>query len=318
MKLSVIIPVYNAANKIHIMIDSIIKSKLDFEVICVNDGSKDNSVNVIENYNDERIKVLTKENEGTFKAWQYGLKYASGEYVTIFDQDDYIDEGYIEYIYYFMDNIKADVLITPYYIEEESGENYVCEIGLEDGLYQEKDLYKIKDRILGGLIPYAKFTKVIKREVLQKQVKCTYQGQLRDFEDWLTMVEVFDFSDSIFIKNQSYYHYIQYSNSVSKSTLSYRKNFDSLKKIMNVMRTKTYKKIDNNNYKSFCFYALNILLNKCLSIEEYDLAKEIIEMDIYHNQVLYSNIKKLKGFILYTKSLWVFRIKNKMRRYKDK
>lgn len=82
------------------------KSQKDFEVICVNDGSTDNSLSILQSYQDDRVTVYSKKNEGVFKTWQYGLTKAKGDYVTIFDDDDYIDSEYIDVIYDFINNIR--------------------------------------------------------------------------------------------------------------------------------------------------------------------------------------------------------------------
>lgn len=313
MKLSIIVPVYNAENSIHILLDSILCSSKDFEVICVNDGSTDNSVSVIQNYEDSRVRVLTKINEGTFKTWQYGVKNSIGDYITILDQDDYIDKDYIDYIFQFIDSVKADILFTPYYVQMENGEKTICEIGIESGLYCGSELQKIRDKLLGGMVPYAKFTKVVKRELYEKQIKNTFNGQLRDYEDWLTMVEIFAMAESIYISNKAYYHYIQYANSVSKSTLSYKRNYESLMKVIEFLTHNTRNTIGDHNYNSFCFRALNIMLEKCLSIGEYNLAKKVISLDLFHNNVMHSNLSIIKKIIFYTKNIWLIKLYQRIR-----
>lgn len=313
MKLSIVIPVYNAEKNIHILLDSVLCSNKEFEVICVNDGSSDNSTSVINSYNDSRVKVFTKENEGTFKAWQYGVKYATGDYITIFDQDDYIDSDYIDFIYEFMNSIQADILFTPYYVEQENGERSICKIGIDEGVYKYDGLSKISDKLLGGMVPYAKFTKVVRRELYERQVANTYQGQLRDYEDWLTLVEIFKMANSIYIKNKPYYHYIQYSNSVSKSTISYKRNYVSLMTILNFMKNDSSVRLDERNYNSFGFRALNILLGKCLQIGEYDLANEIVSHSLFHDNVISSDINIFRKIVFYTKSIWIVKLYRKIR-----
>lgn len=316
MNLSIIVPIYNAEAKLHILLDSIVCSKLNFELICINDGSKDNSVDVLQSYNDSRIKIFTKENEGTFKAWQYGLEKATREYVTILDQDDYVDPDYLSYINEFIEKINADVLFTPYYVQQESGEKIVCNIGLKEGLYIKEHLDSIRNALLGARVPYAKFTKIIRKIILQEQVKQTYQGKISDFEDWLTMVEVFGKIQSLYVHNRAYYHYIQYSNSVSKSTISYKRNLESLMKIINFLENNFPPNMSYDNYKSFCFYGLNCILNKSIAIEEWDLVDNILNMELFHRYVLKSEISLIRKFIFYTKITWVFKLyikrKNKL------
>ena len=92
-KISVIIPVYNVSEYISRCADSIISQNLfDIEIIFVNDGTKDNSREIVQKYqhDDSRIMILDKENGGLSSARNYGLKYAKGEYVLFVDSDDYL------------------------------------------------------------------------------------------------------------------------------------------------------------------------------------------------------------------------------------
>ncbi len=304
MKLSIIVPIYNISNKIHILLDSVLKSELDFEVICVNDGSTDDTLAVLESISDNRLIVLTKKNEGTFKTWQYGVKKSSGEYVTILDQDDYIDEDYIQFIFDFIENIKADVLFTPYYVEDENGNKRCEQLPLEEGLYEGSNLNRIRRRLISGMVPYGKFTKVISSKILKEQIENTYQGDVRDFEDWLTMIQVFGKINSLYISHKPFYHYIQHNNgnSVSKSTISYRKNYASLKNMMDFLTVSNYVKLDNNVLDMIYFYSSRIILNKCTKISEVSLADEILKNKRFNKCIRYSNIKLYEKIILLTRN----------------
>lgn len=92
-KVSVIVPVYNAEKFLHQCIDSILGQTLqDLEVICVNDGSTDDSLAILQDYaaKDARVKVITKPNAGYGHSMNMGLDAATGEYMGIVDSDDYI------------------------------------------------------------------------------------------------------------------------------------------------------------------------------------------------------------------------------------
>jgi len=99
-KYSVIVPVYNAESTLKRCVDSILaQTYSNFELILVNDGSKDNSYDIINEYaanNDNRIKVIHKQNEGVSSARNDALKYATGEYIIFIDSDDFIDPTFIE------------------------------------------------------------------------------------------------------------------------------------------------------------------------------------------------------------------------------
>ena len=90
-KISVIIPVYNTEKYIDKCINSVLQQDLETEIIVVNDGSTDNSKKIIEKYKD-KIIYLEKENGGLSDARNYGLKYATGEYIAFLDSDDFIEK----------------------------------------------------------------------------------------------------------------------------------------------------------------------------------------------------------------------------------
>ena len=93
MKVSVIVPVYNVEEYIGRCLDSLVNQTLkDIEIIVVNDGSPDNSEKIIQKYEKKysNIRYVVKENGGLSDARNFGLKYASGEYIAFVDSDDYV------------------------------------------------------------------------------------------------------------------------------------------------------------------------------------------------------------------------------------
>lgn len=101
-KFSIIIPVYNVEEYLGRCLESIIQQTLiDFEVICVDDGSTDESFRILELYStkDDRFKVIKQENMGVSAARNSGLKNAKGTYMCFVDPDDYIAINCLERIY---------------------------------------------------------------------------------------------------------------------------------------------------------------------------------------------------------------------------
>ncbi len=98
MDLSVIIPVYNAGTLINRCLDSVFsqQGKYDIEVICIDDGSTDNSVELIKSRNEKNITLLQQENAGPAVARNKGMQAATGKYMAYLDADDYWMPGFIE------------------------------------------------------------------------------------------------------------------------------------------------------------------------------------------------------------------------------
>ena len=94
-KVSVIVPFYNVEGYIEKCLDTLVNQTLeDIEIIIVNDGSTDNSKEIIEKYKkqyNDKIIYLEKQNGGLSDARNYGIPYAKGEYIAFLDSDDYVN-----------------------------------------------------------------------------------------------------------------------------------------------------------------------------------------------------------------------------------
>ena len=114
-KISVIIPVYNKGKYLSCCLESVIKQTLqDIEIICINDGSKDNSLDILNDYaqKDSRIIVVDQENHGVSYSRNKGLEIAKGKYVHFFDADDYYYKDYaLEKIFTTMEDDNSDVAL---------------------------------------------------------------------------------------------------------------------------------------------------------------------------------------------------------------
>lgn len=118
-KVSIIIPIYNVENYLKECLDSVVNQTLkDIEIICVNDGSTDNCLNILKEYanNDSRIKIIDKKNSGYGHSMNVGLDNATGEYIGIVEPDDYVETNMYEELYEIaiekdVDIVKADFRI---------------------------------------------------------------------------------------------------------------------------------------------------------------------------------------------------------------
>ncbi len=129
VKISIIVPVYNTEPYLGQCLDSIINQTLeDIEVICVNDGSTDNSLSVLEEYasKDNRIRIINQENKGQGFARNNGLKNVNGEYVLFVDSDDWIEINTCEALYKKANELDLDMLFfcATRYFENEGKYEY--------------------------------------------------------------------------------------------------------------------------------------------------------------------------------------------------
>ena len=106
-QISVIVPVYNTEKYLHCCIDSILAQTFtDFELLLIDDGSKDNSGKICDGYaiKDSRVRVFHKENGGVSSARNIGLDNAKGKWITFVDSDDFIDSTMLETLYFSIDD----------------------------------------------------------------------------------------------------------------------------------------------------------------------------------------------------------------------
>lgn len=115
--ISVIIPVYNAQDGIKRCVDSLLKQSFkNFEIILLNDGSKDNSLNILKEYELKYsfVRVIDKQNEGVAVTRNKGLLLAEGDYTMFMDNDDFVDSDYLETFYQAIHEKKLDLVIGGY------------------------------------------------------------------------------------------------------------------------------------------------------------------------------------------------------------
>ena len=118
VKVSIIVPTYNVEQYLAECMDSITGQTLrELEIICVNDGSTDGSLNILKKYaaSDDRIIIIDKKNEGYGRAMNDGLDRASGEYVGIVEPDDYVDLHMYEDLYRIAKEKNLDIIKADFY-----------------------------------------------------------------------------------------------------------------------------------------------------------------------------------------------------------
>lgn len=133
MKISVIVPVYNTSRYLEQALGSLISQTLkDIEIICVDDGSTDNSLKILNDFakKDERIKIICQENKGQSAARNTGLKASTGEYAGFLDSDDWANERMFEKLYRGAKKFDADISMCSVTVFDE-----------KTGIYNDSDSY---------------------------------------------------------------------------------------------------------------------------------------------------------------------------------
>lgn len=142
-RISIIMPVYNAEQYLEKSIGSVLKQSIgDFELILVNDGSKDNSLLICQEYaaKDCRINVINQDNEGVSSARNAGLQNSTGEYITFLDADDWLSDLYLEELLTSMEAYAADCVCAGHCIVKKWGRRQ--EVRYTEHVYSSEDLVK--------------------------------------------------------------------------------------------------------------------------------------------------------------------------------
>jgi len=161
-KVSVIVPCYNSEEYLDIAIKSLVKQTYrNIEIILLNDGSTDKTLDIMKSYDDERIVIIDKKNTGIGDTRNTGIRKSSGDYIMFLDSDDYYEEDTIENMVKVLEENDADMVVSNYYLNTQSKQ---LEIKFNDfGVATLKE----KPEILTG-INYAPWNKIYKREVVSK------------------------------------------------------------------------------------------------------------------------------------------------------
>ena len=207
---SFILPVYNAENTLKRCLDSILKQTYcDYEVIIIDDGSIDNYGKICDSYslNDNRFRVVHKENAGVASARQLGVSLASGEYVIHIDSDDWIESNMLSDM---MNEISdADILVSDYYYNTKYGQTYVRQV---DCTTSEELLEKIiKGEVFGSL-----WHKLIRRNLYQN---IEFNTDLTFCEDQLLLFKILTtYQCKVINLHKAYYHYECNDGSITQRT----------------------------------------------------------------------------------------------------
>lgn len=215
MKLSIIIPVYNAGHTIQRCVDSIEKARYkDYEIILIEDGSKDNSLEVCqklaEKYNN--IKLLCNEkNCGVSFTRNRGIEAAQGKYTMFVDSDDWVADAYVDCFVEILNKTEYRLVVCGYmnHDEKQSGkiEKFVWKEDSDDNVYNVKSIIAelYEERLLQQLWNKAFFTETIRRE------KIRFDETINIGEDFRFILDYIKYGDieQIYFIKMPLYHYMR-------------------------------------------------------------------------------------------------------------
>ncbi len=259
-KVSIIVPIYNVEKYLEKCLFTLTNQTLeDIEIVCVNDGSKDNSASILEEFSnkDNRIKVIEQKNAGLSAARNTGLKHAIGDYIGFLDSDDWVDLNYYEALYNAITKNNCDISMATIIRKRENSQKYRVHYTKEE-IFEE-----LEDKIKSAGIPKCCYVwnKLYKKEfVLNSNFK---EGVL--FEDMLWLPEIIKNADRICTVPDCNHYYRVNQNSIVKTLPSIKKQddlYNSKKYIVqffNENNLKLSEKDKNITKRQYFFFNIPIL-----------------------------------------------------------
>lgn len=244
-KVSIIVPIYNSEKYMEKCIDSILNQTLnDIEIILVNDGSTDSSLEIAERYKqrDKRVIIINQINSGPSIARNNGIKIATGKYIGFVDSDDYIEKTMYEKLFEVADNNKVNVAMCNYneiFLYDNKKQVVKSNLKNYTVYYKEEILSEIISTFSGNKNYgfYSLWNKLYSREWLSNS-NITLDINRDHGEDWWFNINVFSKIDSCICIDDYLYNYVH----VNKESLmiKYRENqfdlfLDGRKKLISII-----------------------------------------------------------------------------------
>ena len=220
MKLSVLVPIYNMAQYLEQCLESLHKQTLmDMEILCLNDGSTDDSENIIDEYllKDNRFKKISKKNTGYGNTMNIGIDAAEGKYLAIVESDDFIEPNMMDTLVDLIETTHVDVVKSDFNsysgAEKERPENNFKKLPTEEIIdpINNKWIFLVTQSI---------WSAVYSMEFLKKNNIRFNETPGASFQDVAFAFKVFASTDKIYLTNNSYYHYRTFNPEASMKKLN--------------------------------------------------------------------------------------------------
>lgn len=327
--ISIIVPVYNTENFLSKCLESLINQTYkNIEIICVNDGSTDNSSQILESFlsKDSRITIINQDNRGISQSRNEALKNASGDYIMFVDSDDWIEEKTCEFVVKEIESHEYDVVMWAYVSEGATRSDLKFVFNEKKIFKDELSLQKIHRRFIGiieeelrnpeladSLCPV--WGKIYRRKLLNN-LEFVDLKKIGTYEDGLFNLEVFWSVKKAVYLHQPLYHYRRNNN--NSHTAKYRPNlFTQWNSLFNIMQrfiarnrcgNDYYDALSNRIALSILGLGLNILNSKFNFLDKCRMIKDILTKERYLKA--YKSLK-FKYFPLHWK-LFYFCAKHKL------
>ena len=225
--ISVIVPVYNTQQYLNRCVESILKqSYSNFELVLVDDGSKDDSAIICDKYQDAdyRVRVIHQENSGVSSARNRGIYESKGNYISFIDSDDWVDEGFLESLYSSLIINNADLSAMGYVLETGGGhgKNEICKN--EEVLSAADALSQAMDRD----VPWVGYAggKLLRKDIIIKN-EIRFDTDISICEDSLFHYSYIDKVDKVVKIPACEYHYFIRDDSATRTAFVNYKNLKS-------------------------------------------------------------------------------------------
>lgn len=228
-KISIIVPVYNVQDYLKKCLESILIQTFEsFELILVNDGSTDASLDICKAYmnKDSRIKLISQKNKGLSAARNTGIECSCGEYICFIDSDDFIEKNYLQILYERIIKSNADIVMCEYFLTNQKGKKITNISFNEPNNVKElsgKQIlsYVVAPKYMANVVSWNKLYKKSIFDNLKYNVG-------RFYEDEFIAFPLFFYTKKIAIIRIPLYNYVQRSNSIMHNPINDKKIIDRI------------------------------------------------------------------------------------------